>query len=87
MKQPIYFTIKDLLQAFYNAGFPVSQMWIYRQEEKGNLVLPRSTTNFKKAQGTRKLGAVRLMTQEQITNIITAFMPGGKGIYDYRKHN
>lgn len=89
---PLTFTImdeytkkfKDLLQAFKNANYPVSHMWIRRQEEKGNLILPRSTTDFKGIPGKRK-GAVRKFTQRQIEQIVQAFLPGGTGFYDYRK--
>ena len=77
--------IQDLLKAFEDAGYPKSRVWIYRQEDKGNLILPRSTTNYKKAQGTRKKGFVREMTQVQIDAIVKAFLPGGKAFYDYRK--
>jgi 1-acyl-sn-glycerol-3-phosphate acyltransferase len=74
---------------------PVSPSWIRRQEDKGNLMLPRSTTNFKMAQGARRLGAVRYMTKEQITGVLMAFLPEGtrlptgeiahgKGYYNYK---
>ena len=77
--------MNDLLQAFEDAGYPKSRSWIYRQENKGNLILPRSTTDYKKAQGTREKGFVREMTPEQIQAIVKEFIPGGKGFYDYRK--
>ena len=79
------YTIKDLLAAFKEAGYPVSGMYIRRLEEKGNLILPRSTTNFKKLAGNRKIGAVREMSKTQIDNIVQAFLPGGIGFYDYKK--
>lgn len=69
---------------FFNNGLKKSRMWIYRQEEKGNLILPRSTTDFKKSQGTRRLGAVRIFTKKQLTDIVNAFLPGGKGYYNYK---
>ena len=77
------YTIKDLLQAFKDAGYPVSKSWIIRQEQKGNLKIPRSTTNFKKAQGSRKSAGVRLLTEQQIQEIVEAFLPGGKGYWSY----
>ena len=80
-----HYTLKDLLAAFREAGYPVSHMWIYRQEQKGNLILPRSTTNFKKAQGRRTLGFLRIFTKTQIEAIVKAFLPGGNGYYNYRK--
>lgn len=70
-------TVKYLISAFAESGMPVSQAWIYRQEEKGNLVLPRSTTNFKKARGNRRTGSVRYMTRRQINDILKAFLPVG----------
>ena len=79
------FTIKDLVEELNKKGLPVSHMWVYRQEAKGNLIIPRSTTNFKKAQGIRKAGAVRMLTKDQIDGIVKAFLPNGSGFYDYRK--
>ena len=79
------YTIKDLVSALNKAGLKVSQMWIYRQEAKGNLIIPRSTTNFKKPRGNRRQGAVRLLSLIHIQKIVKAFLPGGKGFYDYRK--
>lgn len=78
-------TIEALREAFLKAGMPISKMWVYRQEQKGNLKLPRSTTNFKKAQGDRKLGPVRLITDDQIKEIVQAFLPGGKGYWSYEE--
>lgn len=75
----------DLLQAFQHKGYAKSQGWVYRQEAKGNLIVMRSTTDFKRPQGTRPKGAVRIFTQEQIEKIVNAFVPGGSGFYDYRK--
>lgn len=80
-----YYTIKYLVEAFTEAGIPRSEMWIRRQEYKGNLILPRSTTNFKKPQGVRKMSAVRMMTGKQIQEIVQNFLPGGCGYYDYSK--
>lgn len=88
-------TIRFLIAAFKEAGLPVSPSWIRRQEDKGNLTLPRSTTNFKKAQGTRKIGALRIMNKEQINKAVQAFSPEGielpsgligtgKGYYNYQ---
>lgn len=85
MPQPYLFTVQDLIDALKDAGLPVSRMWIYRQEDKGNLILPRSTTNFKKSAGRHKHGAVRILTNTQINAVIKAFLPGGSGCYDYRK--
>ena len=78
-------TIESLRQAFIDAGMPISKMWVYRQEQKGNLKLPRSTTNFKKAQGNRTIGSVRLITDNQIAEIVQAFMPGGKGYWSFEE--
>jgi hypothetical protein len=78
-----YKTIKDLIAAFADAQMPISEAWVYRQEQKGNLKLPRSTTNFKKTQGTRKQGAVRVFTTEQISDIVSSFLPGGRGFWSY----
>ena len=85
MIQSYFFTVQDLVKALSSAGLPVSRMWIYRQEDKGNLILPRSTTNFKKSAGRYKNGAVRVLTNNQINAIIKAFLPGGSGCFDYRK--
>lgn len=78
-------TIRHLVEAFEKAGMPVSQSWVRRQETKGNLKLPRSTTDFKKPQGVRKSAPVRVLTQPQIDKILKAFLPGGRGYYDYEK--
>lgn len=85
IKSTKYYTISELVKAFAEAGIPRSEMWIRRQEYKGNLRLPRSTTNFKKPQGVRKMAAVREMTGNQIQKIVQAFLPGGSGYYDYTK--
>lgn len=88
-------TIKYLIQAFASSGMSVSPSWIRRQEDKGNLILPRSTTNFKMAQGARRPGAVRYMTEIQINEVLKAFLPEGtklsngelstgKGYYSYK---
>lgn len=79
------YTMKHLLKAFEEAGYPVTYMYLKRLEYKGNLILPRSTTNFKKTAGNKPLGAVREMTMTQIQNVVKAFLPGGLGFYDYRK--
>ena len=79
------YTIKHLILALDKAGLKVSRMWVYRQEEKGNLILPKSTTNFKKPRGNRKLGAVRMFTLEQIEAIVQAFLPDGKGYFNYKE--
>ena len=84
MNNQYIYTIKDLLKEFHNNGLMISKMWIYRQEEKGNLIVPRSTTDFKKSQGNRNIGAVRIFTQQQIKNIVAAFLPGGPGYYNYK---
>jgi hypothetical protein len=89
-------TIRHLREAFAHAGMPVSQSWIRRQEDKGNLLLPRSTTNFKMAQGARRSGAVRQMTRTIIIEVLKAFLPQGQklpngevatgsGYYNYLK--
>lgn len=83
------------MEAFEKAGMPISRTWIIRQEEKGNLILPRSTTNFKMAQGARRPGAVRYMTEKHIQGVLQAFLPEGttlqsgvtatgKGYYSYK---
>jgi hypothetical protein len=90
-------TIGDLIKAFRMVGMPVSASWIRRQEDKGNLILPRSTTNFKMAQGARRPGAVRQMSEKQIIDILKAFLPegmklpngefaNGKGYYSYKNN-
>lgn len=79
-----YYMIKELVRAFKESGMPVSAAWIRRQENKGNLKVPRSTTNFKKSQGIRTIAPVRKMTGRQIQEIVKAFLPGGEGCYDFR---
>jgi hypothetical protein len=74
-----------LVEAFQVAGHPKSDSWIFRQENKGNLKLPRSTTNYKKVNG--KVGFVRELSPMMIKNIVLAFIPGGKGFYDYQEDN
>lgn len=78
------FTIKDLRKAFEEAGYPVSDPWIRRQVSKGNLNMPRSTTNFKKPQGSRTSAAIYELSKEQIDDIVKAFLPGGTGYYSYK---
>lgn len=80
-----YYTIRYLVSAFKEAGMPISESWIRRQENKGNLKIPRSTTNFKKSQGNRKMAPVRVLTEEQIKKIVISFLPGGCGNYNYLK--
>ena len=80
------YTMKDLLSAFKEAGYPLSYMTLKRLEYKGNLILPKSTTNFRKPVGNRPLGAVREMTMKQMQEVVKAFLPGGPGYYDYRQH-
>lgn len=77
-----YLTTRDLLNAFKKADMQVSFSWLYRQEQKGNLKMPKSTTNFKKIPGN-KPGAVRIFTRDQIDAIVQAFTPGGKGYWSY----
>lgn len=77
------YTIGYVVKAFAEAGYPVSAAWLRRQEEKGNLIVPKSTTDFKKAYGARRNGAVRLFSKTQIDDIVKAFLPGGKGYYNY----
>ena len=79
------YRINDLLQAFKDAGYKKSRSWVYRQEEKGNLNVPKSPTEYKKSQGTRPIGFVRLMSRKMIDNIVKEFTPGGNGYYDYTK--
>ena len=79
------YKIKDLLKEFRKNGNTKSQMWVYRQEDKGNLIIARSTTDFKKPRGNRKIGAVRIFTALQIQQIVKSFSPEGSGFYDYRK--
>ncbi len=91
-------TIRHLILAFSESGMSISASWIRRQEEKGNLIIPRSTTNFKMAQGSRRPGAVRYMTSKQIIDIVKTFLPEGtklpngeiatgKGYYNYKNAN
>lgn len=88
-------TIRHLIQAFEDCGMSISASWVRRQEEKGNLIIPRSTTNFKMAQGIRRPGSVRYMSSKQIIDIVKAFLPegtklpngtmaNGKGYYNYK---
>ena len=79
------YTIKDLLNAFKEAGYPVSKSWIIRQEQKGNLIVPKSVSNFKKTQGNRAIGAIREFSMTQMQEIVKEFSPGGAGYYDYKK--
>lgn len=78
-----YYTISKLVEAFNEAGLTVSASWLHRQERKGNLKFERSTTNFKKPVGNRPLAAVRLIKEDQIPDIVKAFLPGGKGFWNY----
>ncbi len=78
------YTIKDLVQAFKDHGIIVSDQWIRRQETKGNLVIAHSATNFKKFGMNRPSGSVRMFTKQQINDIVEAFLPNGKGYYNYR---
>lgn len=80
-----YYTLGLLYKAFHEAGMPHSESWFRRQEDKGNLKFMRSTTDFKKTQGTRKLGAVRYVTESQVKQIVQAFLPGGKGYWSYEQ--
>jgi hypothetical protein len=84
------YTMKDLRKAFEEAGYPVADRWIRRQIEKGNLVLPRSTTHFASVHlksGYRKQGAVYQLSMEQIQDVVKAFLPGGTGYYNYQESN
>ena len=86
MEPDKYYTIKYLVLAFKKVNLPHSETWFRRQETKGNLMLPRSTTNFKKPKGflsDRKIGAVRMITGKQIAEIVKAFSPGGSGYWNY----
>lgn len=89
-------TIGALKKAFAVYGMYISNSWIRRQEQKGNLYLPRSSTNFKRARGFRKPGAVRQLTEEQIEEVLLSFLPKGTviengkiaqgtGYYNYEK--
>lgn len=91
MEQFKRYTMKDLKNAFNEAGYPVADSWIRRQISKGNLVLPRSTTHFAKFHlqnntdnRASKAGAVYEMTKEQIEATVKAFLPGGSGYYNYK---
>lgn len=76
------YKMHDLIVAFKDAGFPISSRWVYRQEKKGTLVLPRSTTDVKYlGHGIKSKGAVRLFTKLQIKEIVKAFLPGGCGYW------
>ena len=79
------YTIKDLLNAFKEAGYPVSKSLIIRQEQKGNLIIPHSVSNFKKTRGNRAIGSIRELSMTQIQKIVKEFSPGGSGFYDYTK--
>ena len=79
------YTIKDLISAFKERGMTISSLWLRRQEQKGNLIVARSSTNFKKFGMNKPSGAVRLFTQQQINDIVEAFLPNGKGYYNYNE--
>lgn len=76
------YTIKHLIEAFKQVGSPISASWVRRQEEKGNLILPKSPTNFKMAQGARRPGAVRQLSASHINDVLKAFLPEGTSIPD-----
>lgn len=73
--------IADLKKKFEERGMKVSSGWVYRQEKKGVLVLPRSTTNLKTMGTLNRQGSVRVMTRIQLEEIVKAFLPGGKGFW------
>ena len=76
------YTLQDLLKAFEEAGIKKSRSWIYRQEKKGNLRFPLSTTNIKS--NMNNTGAVRVLTQNQINQIVASFMPKGSGKWEFK---
>ena len=78
------YTVGDLIDAFKKAGLKISQSWVYRQERKGNLSLPKSTTNIKHPAGMYS-GAVRTLTKEHIHQIVSEFLPGGSGVWHYKR--
>ena len=64
----------------------MSYRTLLRQESKGNLKFPKSSTDFKGLGGYffgKKRGAVRYMTEKEISAIVKAFLPGGSGFYNY----
>lgn len=79
-----YHTTGCLVKAFRLAGSSISYRTLLRYEEKGNLKFPRSSTNFKKLGGFalgKKIGAVRYLTENEILEIVEAFLPGGQGYW------
>lgn len=85
-----FHTTGCLVKAFRLAGSAVSYRTLLRHEAKGNLKFSRSPTDFKKLGGYslgKKMGAVRYMTDEEIQEIVKAFLPGGSGYYDYTKES
>lgn len=78
-------TIKDLLKAFEESGYPKSESWIKRQENKGNLILPKSLTDFRKPRGIYKIGFVtEFHSKKQLKEIVKEFSPGGSGFWSYK---
>lgn len=77
------YTISDLVKLFSDNGYKVSHSWVYRQEIRGKLNLPRSTTNIKSV-GHLRSGAVRILTKNQMEQIVKAFLPNGIGYWHYR---
>ena len=82
------YTIKDLLNAFKEAGYPVSKSWIIRQEQKGNLIIPHSVSNFKKTRGGLSI-VLHLSCQCGILSVRLARFScnrtGGTGMYFIRR--
>lgn len=70
-----------LKKRFEERGMRISSGWIYRQEKKGKLTFPRSTTNIKSMGTLNREGAVRVLTRIQMEEIVKAFLPGGKGYW------
>lgn len=70
-----YSTIKDIIARLKGAGLPHSKRTILRWEEQGKLKimrLPHSKTH-----------ARRVITEEQLEELIKAFSPGGRGWWSY----
>ena len=67
-----YFTFADLRAAMKEAGLPHSKVTLMRWEQKGILKLRRAPHS-----------GWRLITGDEMEQIVTAFAPGGKGFWRY----
>lgn len=65
------YPIRNLLMTMKANGLPASRMWLRHNEKVGNLVCPRLP------HGRHD----RIFTAEQIKEIVSAFSPGGAGVW------